>query len=548
MTFALFFLLLVVTTEKNWAFSFQQVYTPSLTKIPYHLKNTQSSSIKRITSQQSSKITSTLQAKTTTGDNKETNNSKESTPHNNDPLYTLPPTTSSNDVVANTGILFVDPFSDFHSQYMIDRTLNLYQSGVVKVISPYQATGLNRTSTTDEDYMKYIAPLDEESLAIWLDKIPFSITGVICESDSGLEYSEQLSVSIAKIYNNKTFKHNGYDISRRDKFAMNKVCEEKGGCKTVKQFLCKSIDEALSNAATLGCTDDIQTSKPIVIKPKRGVASDRVVLCQTLVDVPSATDDIMNSFVFGELDAQHDSVLTQEYFAGKEYAVDMVSKKGHHKTAAVWYYEKTSTYDGSRPFAYLSTRLAAPDDTNIDKIISYVQNCLDALGIQWGMTHTEVKIDENDDGENNNNIRLIEVNVRQHNDHFGPICDACIGYNAMDMCLSAYLDDNNDESLFKSVPDQPLTLYHHGTIVNLACFVEGTIQEICHLQDIERLESVVAMELFPSFTVGEIVQPTKDIRSDCGWVHLIHEDRNILERDYQQICDWMKTMFRVSVK
>jgi len=453
----------------------------------------------------------------------------------NDPRFVLP----YSDQIPAVGVLFVDPFSDFHSGYMIDVTVHFYQAGVVRVISPYQAKGLNQTNE-EEDCFQYTAPLNSPDLKIWLEKIPFPITAVICESDSGLDYAERLADAIEKVQQqqqkSKTLKHNGYNSARRDKFLMNQLCKERG-VETVKQITCESVKDALAEAAsTFGCTRDIKSSIPVIIKPKRSVASDKVVLCQTLDDIPKATQTILDSYVFGEWDVRHGAVLMQEYVTGSEYAIDMVSKDGVHKAAAVWLYEKTCTSDeGTQPFAYLSGRLV--QDENCEKILEYVRSCLDALNIAWGMTHTEIKLEEN------GKIRLIEVNVRQQNDHFGPICDACIGYNAMSMCLSAYLDDDED-SLFESVPIQP-ALEKDGMIVNLACFVEGKIQKISHLKEIDQLESVVAIELFPGFGIGDIVTKTKDIRSDCGWVHLINNDKDCIERDYQQICKCMKTMFQV---
>ena len=42
------------------------------------------------------------------------------------------------------------------------------------------------------------------------------------------------------------------------------------------------------------------------------------------------------------------------------------------------------------------------------------------------------------------------------------------------------------------------------------------------------------------------MKPTTDIRSDAGWVQLINEDADSLQRDYEQIVKWMPTMFQVT--
>jgi len=414
------------------------------------------------------------------------------------------------------------------------------------------AEGLQRQARQDdatESYFQWTAPLDLEDLKEWWKAIPFTLEAVICESDSGLEYAEQLACALQDNFVPQ-LKHNGYLPARRDKYAMNELCRQ-SGIVTVRQALCRCEEEAQQLAQNVfGMTSPTNPmSQKVIVKPRRGVASDRVTLCHTLDDVAAATRQIVNTTEFGTYHTVYDAALMQDYVDGIEYAVDVVSSRGRHKTTALWVYEKTSTdTDGqSNPFAYLCGKLVSSDDPAhpyAAAVMDYVEACLTALNIQWGMSHTEVKVSS--EGE----IRLMEVNVRQQNDHFAPICSICIGYNALDVCLAAYLsnhNDDNDESqsdLFFQIPSRPILL-RQGMIVNLACFVEGEIVKIHHLDDFTSLDSFVAMELFPGFDIGNKVQRTKDIRSDCGWVHLINDDDECLMRDYELICRRMPTMFEI---
>ena len=423
----------------------------------------------------------------------------------------------------------VDPFSKYHSGYMMDLAVTEYGVGVVRVISPYIAKGLQQDHVLDN-----VAPLDLVDLRQWVDQIPFDIQAVICESDSGLAYAEQLACALQDV--GVSLQHNGPQEARRDKFAMNEVCRQHD-IPVVAQRLCSSVEEGLHAAhEVFRCTNDPATSVPVIVKPRRGVASDRVALCRTLEDVPGAVQAILDSTVFGTYDMKHDAVLLQEYVDGTEYAIDVVSKDGVHKVAALWVYDKTSTSDDgvTNPFAYLSGKLVS-DDEHATAVMDYAEACVTALGIQWGMTHSEVKV------RSDGSIRLMEVNVRQQNDNFMPLCDACLGYNAMDLCLSAYLDQ---DGLFEAVPPRP-NLQCQGMIVNLACFVEGTVSSVHHLEEMEELESVQAIELYPSFHVGQAVRRTKDIRSDCGWIHLVNESEEDMMADYAKICEWMPCIFEV---
>jgi hypothetical protein len=122
----------------------------------------------------------------------------------------------------------------------------------------------------------------------------FFIEAIICESDSGLDYAEQLACAIADIAtddsttrndttqpatssinttltptsssslfptsNNahRQFKHNGYLEARRDKYEMNEVCRL-NGIPIVKQVLCRTPDEAIEMAQTVFCLESDET-------------------------------------------------------------------------------------------------------------------------------------------------------------------------------------------------------------------------------------------------------------------------------------------------
>uniref|UniRef100_A0A7S4JX60 Uncharacterized protein n=1 Tax=Odontella aurita TaxID=265563 RepID=A0A7S4JX60_9STRA len=186
------------------------------------------------------------------------------------------------------------------------------------------------------------------------------------------------------------------------------------------------------------------------------------------------------------------------------------------------------------------------------------------------MTHTEVKVfttttttptptptppphhRRDNDGEEVVNVRLMEVNVRQQNDNFVPLCQMCIGYNALDMWLSALLDDDNDNeeeeektSLFDSIPRRP-RLVRSGSVVSLVCYADGTLTNIRHLDEIRNLESVVHVQVYPQFAEpGNAVERSRDIRTDAGYIHLVNDDECAMRRDYDAICEYMYTMFEV---
>ena len=61
-----------------------------------------------------------------------------------------------------------------------------------------------------------------------------------------------------------------------------------------------------------------------------------------------------------------------------------------------------------------------------------------------------------------------------------------------------------------------------------------------------RFNTVLAIELYPHFsTIGEPIEKTVDIRSDCGWVHLMNEDAEQFKANYNKIVEIMPRMFVV---
>lgn len=148
---------------------------------------------------------------------------------------------------------------------------------------------------------------------------------------------------------------------------------------------------------------------------------------------------------------------------------------------------------------------------------------------------------------------LVEVNCRQHNMDFSPLTMACIGYNAFDMTADALLGDPERSS--RDIDDSewwngkyPLlpTLRAAGCMAHLVCFQSGTVVGVNHLDEIQSLESVFDSEIYDTFsTLGSFIEPTVDIRTDAGWVQMIHEDSAHLRRDFDRIVELMPTLFNV---
>lgn len=79
---------------------------------------------------------------------------------------------------------------------------------------------------------------------------------------------------------------------------------------------------------------------------------------------------------------------------------------------------------------------------------------------------------------------LVEVNTRWHLTDFAPITDSCVGYNAVDETLSAYVNPERFDSLPRDPPTGAWS--RHGRVVHLVSYVAGKLEAIRHEEVCER--------------------------------------------------------------
>jgi ATP-grasp domain len=465
----------------------------------------------------------------------------------------------SHDIPIDRILLVMDGLCAYHGGYLAARARSIPGVAVVPVLSDYvrgyfeQSRSGGGDLQNDEDWNNMLSIPDSiEDVPAWKESCLAAVAenarasinpsgpkwlAVYCESDSGLADAERLRESLqTECQDTPTI-----SLARRHKHLQQQVVSQAG--LAVAQFrLCGSVSDAIAFAQELLL---VQNHTRVVVKPFRGVASEAVYLCSSVAEVHDAWDSITASQVFGSSE-QHTNVLVQEFIDGIEYAVDAVSRHGQHKVAAIWRYVKQPANGAS--FCYFKTELVDSNsvgmsDTIVKNICDYVQSSLTALGVEWGLTHTEVIVPYGTatHSTGKGGPMLVEVNCRQHNMDFIPLTMRCIGYNAFDMMLAAMLGDESD---WDDIPDRPV-LVAHGCMVHLVNYAQaGRLTHNNHLQAMVDLPSVMDCEVYEAFcTPGSYIEPTVDIRSDAGWAQLVNQDADELHRDYEQIVRWMPTMF-----
>jgi hypothetical protein len=443
-------------------------------------------------------------------------------------------------------LILMDIFAEFHGMYLSHRAKEAYGVATVVVFSNYMKGYFEGAQAADLDQLRTMCMPAADELKDWRRHLEgIELVAISCESDSGLADAERFGVSLNLTH------HCGINEARRHKFLMNEAVSS-AGLPVVRQRLCGSNAEARKFANKLGMeevTGPASSDKNplVVVKPVRGVASDDVFLCRDFASVDEAFSKIHGSTVFGSPSEKHEEVLVQEFASGQEYAIDIISKNGEHKVAAVWKYDKRPANGAS--FVYFATKIYDGKDASV--VCDYAKQCLDALDVKWGFTHNEVIMTAHDEP------RLVEVNCRQHNMDFYPLAMACIGYNAFDMLLAAYLGGQDPASYppnsegerldWDLLPEIP-SKRRNGAMVHLVNYARGTLAYVneAALMEIQSMESVLDLEVYGSFLeLGNEITPTLDIRSDAGWVQLVNDDPEAFQRDYARIVELMPTLFEV---
>lgn len=137
-------------------------------------------------------------------------------------------------------------------------------------------------------------------------------------------------------------------------------------------------------------------SFPLIVKPVDRSGSRGISLVQDPSELDNAIDYARKQSFSGE-------VLIEEFADGDEYSIECISWNGEHTLLAV-----TRKFTGDYPyFVEICHLQPAPiSDELREKIKSTTFHALDSLGIKYGASHTELKI--NSSGK----IAIIEIGGR----------------------------------------------------------------------------------------------------------------------------------------
>ncbi len=149
--------------------------------------------------------------------------------------------------------------------------------------------------------------------------------------------------------------------------------------------------------------DNIDFHYPVIVKPVDRSGSRGIT---KLDDKSGLEEAIENAKAVGFIK----KALLEEYVSGDEYSVECISYKGEHRLLAI-----TRKYTTGSPH-FIETAHFEPANLN-DEISETIKNivfhALDSLEIEYGASHSEIKIDSD------RNIKIIEIGARMGGDYIG---------------------------------------------------------------------------------------------------------------------------------
>lgn len=343
---------------------------------------------------------------------------------------------------------------------------------------------------------------------------PYAVGWVVAGTDSGVELADRLAAGLGLRNHNLP----ATSAARRDKLAMQRAVAA-AGVPTAWHASVAAADEAREAAERHG-------AGPVIVKPFRSGGTDGVFLCPEPEDAARAAGKLLGGrTIYGET---NDAVLVQEYLRGDEYMVNCVSADGRHTVAEIW--RSVKTVVGAAP-VYDYTELVAADSTAGAPVAAYVRAVLDALGIAWGPSHTEVI--STADGP-----RLVESAPRPQGTIDVSAVTRATGRNPLADAVHAMIDP--DFAASGGLPTTPILRVARG--VSFICPASGLLRRDLDWERVRALPSYHSL-LAPAARAGEYIHRTADLFTRPGAVYLVHEDPAVVAADHAAIRRWEREDF-----
>ena len=224
--------------------------------------------------------------------------------------------------------------------------------------------------------------------------------------------SDLAAITVNYVAENMGLVGNSMECTRvsTNKHEMRK-CFEQNGDPSPKSIKVTSISDL----------DGIDLTYPIIVKPVDRSGSRGITKLEDASGLEVAIENAIGQ-------GFEKCALVEEFATGQEYSVEYISWEGNHEFLAL-----TKKYTTGAPDFIETAHLepAPVDEGTLERIKAVVTHALTSLGIQYGASHSELKVSETGD------IKIIEIGGRMGGDNIGAaLVEMSTGYDF----LSAVID------------------------------------------------------------------------------------------------------------
>ncbi|HEX6341978.1 ATP-grasp domain-containing protein [Umezawaea sp.] len=326
---------------------------------------------------------------------------------------------------------------------------------------------------------------------------------VIAASEFGVEVADELANALGLRGNDPAL-----STARRDKARMMEVLRARG-VRTPRQLRGTRVAELVAWRRAEGLAR-------VVVKPVDSAGSDDVYTCDTDEEIAAAFDTTMGKRNL--MMRTNDAVLVQEHLCGEEFVVNSVSRDGRHWFTDAWVSRKAVLAD--KRAIYDHEDLLPPDDPDLDVILPYVADVLDALGIREGPAHTELVLTA--DGP-----CLLETAARVSGLANPPALDRATGADQVGLTLECYAPDATALTSRRSRYPRLAA----ARCVNLIARREVPLPSAVFRAALTELPAFESLRF--RIADGARTRRTVDLNSSPGVAFFVHRDQGEIDKAYE---------------
>jgi L-amino acid ligase len=351
---------------------------------------------------------------------------------------------------------------------------------------------------------RFTEPENPEDILPELKKYDFK--AAMPGTESGVLPSEWYADALGLPVNDMAFSR-----ARRDKMLMQQALKD-AGVRHIPYILTNDVEEAAAWFAQMGGW--------VVVKPRMSAATEGVSICRTEERLREAFLSVLGSIsYFGD---RNEQILCEKYIEGRELVVNHVTHNGVHCLAELFMYNKLEL-NNSAP-VYDCVWMVTNITEEIREAVAYTEQALDALGIRYGASHSEVMLSS--DGP-----YLVETNSRMmgHVPTIPSMCKA-IGHDPAVWIIDSY----TDKEAFDRHQEEGYHPNGHALWKMFFSEKECRLVDIPALQVLKFLPSVREVD-FESLRETMFLPKTVDMFTMSGECYLYDESYREILYDYTTI-------------